>query len=62
MELESCNKAIGYPTIYCLSKKHQWSCHLSRKGKRYRQRQGVEAGACLMSGSERGCRHWEVGG
>ena len=48
MKLESFNGMISCQTIYRLIKKNQWRHLLPRKGKRYRQRKGVEAGARLI--------------
>jgi len=48
MKLESFKGTISCQTIYRLIKKNQWRHLLPRKGKRYRQRKGVEAGARLI--------------
>ena len=48
MKLESFGGAISYQTIYRLVRENQWCDLLPRKGKRYKRRKGVEAGAHLI--------------
>jgi len=48
MKLESAAEAISRQTIYRLVAQEQWSGLLPRKGKRYHQRKGIEAGARLI--------------
>jgi IS30 family transposase len=45
MKLESFGGAISYQTIYSFVRENQWCDLLPRKGKRYKRRKGVEAGA-----------------
>ena len=48
MRLESYTGTISYQTIYRMVAQNNWKEHLPRKGKRYRQRAGSEAGAHLI--------------
>jgi len=48
MKLESFEGRVSYQTIYRLIRENQWRDLLPRKGKRYQQRKGVEAGVRLI--------------
>ena len=48
MRLESSNKSVSLQTLYRLVAQEGWYKLLPRKGKRYRQRKGIEAGARLI--------------
>ena len=48
MKLECAHAAVSRQTIYRIVRQAQWRDLLPRKGKRYRQRKGVEAGARLI--------------
>ena len=50
MRKESVPGSICYNTIYKLIRQENWSHLLARKGKKYKQRKGVEAGAKLIPG------------
>lgn len=48
MKLESFGGKISYQIIYRIVREKQWHGFLPRKGKRYQQRKGVDAGARLI--------------
>jgi len=48
MKLESFNEAISCQTIYRVVRENQWVDLIPRKGKRYKSRKAIEAGARLI--------------
>jgi transposase, IS30 family len=50
MNIETVSNYLSCNAIYTLVKREQWQHLLARKGKAYKKRQGVEAGAKLIPG------------